>query len=492
MKRLVVLLALPVLLLISACESDDHKNDPSHPDIVLIGSEIEGIYLARAAKEEGLSVVILDPRDKPGGQLLQGQMIFLDEAEDDSRTTLLQGRVKGLFDDFKSGKIRKLGEFEAYYHSLLNDIPLESGVTITDVRIAADAKTSKRSVNAIAYRTKDGQEKTISAKYVVENTDFAAISSRLGLRRIPGIESVFGGTKDYMAATVMMRFKGVDWTAFKDGVYRQNPTDIEAKYGPTTTVTDTFTWGFGDVGIRYKPSDKQLYLRGLNTINLRDGEAAINALLVYNVDPTSDRSVQEALEKGKRETPLVLEHLRKELPGWQNAEVNGYPDYLYIRDFDRFETEYVMLASDMMSGRMFWDNVSVAGYPLDLQATQSHPQAMRKGDPDKYGMPLRSFIPKGYDNVILAGKNVGATGAAFGSARIQPNTSIAAEVIGIILGQINGKYGLTEINESRMKKLDAIVSKKGIALTGAAGKNKIADYSESELQQLNFGPKLVR
>jgi hypothetical protein len=38
-------------------------------------------------------------------------------------------------------------------------------------------------------------------------------------------------------------------------------------------------------------------------------------------------------------------------------------------------------------------------------------------------------------NVILAGKNVGASAVAYSSARIQANTSLAAEVIGVILGK---------------------------------------------------------
>jgi hypothetical protein len=92
----------------------------------------------------------------------------------------------------------------------------------------------------------------------------------------------------------------------------------------------------------------------------------------------------------------VLQHLRKELPGWEKAELNGYPDYLYVRDYDRYETEYVLEASDLMSGKTFWDNVSIAGYPLDLQGTQNSVWGSAKGDPDLYGMPLRSFITKGY------------------------------------------------------------------------------------------------
>lgn len=466
--------------------------DPKNPDVVIIGSELEGVYLAKAAMEEGLSVVILDPREQLGGQLIQGEMQFLDEPEDDRGKTLLQGEVKTLFEEYKSGKIRDAKEFNQYFDSLLEGIAVESGVSINELKIVQDpASASINKVESITYSTKDGQEKTLTAKYFVENTDFAAITSKLGIERIPGIESVFGGEKDHMTATLIMKFRNVDWKVFKNEVHKLSRKEIDLKYGDTTTVTDTFTWGFGNVGKSYKATEEKLFLRGLNIINQLDGESAINALLIFDVDPSSEASVNEALEKGKKETDLILKHLQTELPGWEDAEVNGYPNYLYIRDYDRYETEYILQASDIMSGKMFWDNVSVAGYPIDLQGIRTNQWGFRKGDPDRYGIPLRAFLSKEYSNVIVAGKNVGATGAAYGSARIQPNTSLAGEVIGIILGQINGKYDIKDMDEARMKELVQYINKKGIKLDSPEGKNKIKDFTLDELEQLDFGKLAV-
>lgn len=142
---------------------------------------------------------------------------------------------------------------------------------------------------------------------------------------------------------------------------------------------------------------------------------------------------------------------------------------------------------------MYWDNVSIAGYPIDLQGTKNHQWGARKGDPDKYGIPLRSFVVKGYTNALVAGKNVGATGAAYGSARIQPNTSLAGEVIGTILGKINGSYELSELNETKMKELHQYIEKqKGIYLQSTEGKNKISGYSPQQIERLNYGDLLVK
>jgi hypothetical protein len=103
-------------------------------------------------------------------------------------------------------------------------------------------------------------------------------------------------------------------------------------------------------------------------------------------------------------------------------------------------------------------------------------------------MPLRSFLLKGYDNVILAGKNVGSSAIAYGSARIQPNTSIAAESIGVIIGKLKGTKKLIELRESDWPELHTyLASKYGLVLTGVTGRNKIANWTADEIKKLNEG-----
>lgn len=466
---------------------DSGLPDQAHYDVVLIGSEIEGVYLAKAAMEEGLSVCILDPRDQPGGQLIQGEMLFLDEPVNDRGQSLLQGEVKDLFDRYKSGDIRKPAEFKRYYDTLIEGIPIESGVGIQAVEIVQASSGSRRSVGTITYTTQEGAVKRISASTYVENTDHAALTSRLGLKRIPGIETIFGGgQKNYMAATFMMNFRNVDWDRFRREVMNLPVTERERVYGSSTTVTASSTWGFGQIGRSYTSSSEEWMLRGLNIINQRDGEASINALLAYNVDPSGPASVQRAIEEGKRETQRVWLHLKRTLPGWEQAELGGYPSYLYIRDCDRYETEYVMQGTDLMSGTMFRDNVSIAGYAIDLQGTKLQRWGLHKGKPDQYGMPLRSFLSKGYDNVVVAGKAVGASAVAYGSARIQPNTALAAEVIGVMLGKLGGELKLIDLNEEQIASLQQYVEmKRGIALNEVQGANKVVGFTAWQQYQFN-------
>jgi hypothetical protein len=456
-------------------------------DVAVFGSELEGLYLARAAADEGLKVKVFDPREAFGGQVLQGEMLFLDETRDDKYQLLVQGRAKELFDGFRNAKIRKLPEFVQYFDKLKKDIPVESGIKLLEIK-QAKGQFGQHAVDSVVYTTKDGAKKAVQADYWVDNTDFAALLSKLQVNRLPGLEQFYGQTNiEYMSTGMMLKFKNVDWAKFNSSFNSLTPEQRSAKYGGGS-VSESFAIGLSGMTNRYKPSNDRVFLRGLNAVNQRDGEVLINAFLVYTVDPSDDRSVAEAMELGKKELPLILNHFRKNITGWENAELNGAPNYLYIREYNHYETDYVLKPSDMLGARMFWDNVSIAGYPLDLQGTSANKWGIEMGRPDKYGMPLRSFLLKDYDNVITAGKNVGSSAIAYGSARIQPNTSLAAETIGIMLGQLQGKKKLRELKEADMPALHSYLeSKYKIKLTGVTGNNKIAGWTADEIAKLDTG-----
>lgn len=456
-------------------------------DVVVIGSELEGLYLARAAADEGLKVKVLDPHKAFGGQILQSQMLFLDETRDDQGHLLVQGRVKELFDGFRNAKIRKLPEFTTYMNKLMKDIPLESGIVINEIE-QTNTPDHMHKISSIVYSTEQNEKKKITASYWVDNSDYAAFISRLDAKRLPGLEKFYGQKEiEYMSAGMMMKFKNVDWKKFNTTFNLLKPEEKSKQFGGGY-VSDSFAIGLSGMTKAYHPSNDRVFLRGLNAVHQRDGEVLINALLVYTVDPSNPESIQEAVNLGNKETPLILNHFRKTLPGWEHAELGELPTYPYVREYNHYEMDYVLKPSDLLSGTMFWDNVSIGGYPLDLQGTSANKWGIEMGRPDKYGMPLRSFLLKNYDNVIAAGKNVGSSAIAYGSTRIQPNTSLAAESIGVILGQLHGKQKLREIKPDEMAKLQQYLAHHyQIKLTGLVGKNKITGWNEEEIRKLDSG-----
>ena len=258
----------------------------------------------------------------------------------------------------------------------------------------------------------------------------------------------------------MLRFKKVDWRKLHQTILEDYPlTNVQKKYGPNTYVDWNIATGLSNIMMKYKARDPQMVLRGMNTLDQGHGEVIMNALLIYDVDPADEKSVQDAIRKGKAEAPYVLEFMRKNIPGFSKAELNGFPEYLYIRDYNRFETEYVLDYEDVKNSRMFWDNVSISGYSIDLQATKRISKGIGFGKTDRYGMPLRAFELKAYENVLVTGKNVGASIKAYGSARIMPNTALAAQTMGIILGREMKNTRLKDLTQQDFRRIHAYLKK---------------------------------
>lgn len=454
-------------------------------DLVIIGTELEGMYMAKRAHELGLRVTILEPTAGIGGQLLQGEMLYLDETFDDKGNSIVQGSIKQLFQDYYAGTIRKRADFEAYFNGLIRGIP------IVMQAVLSEAQTENGSVKALKYVTASGREKTVEADYFVDNTDNGALVDLLGTQRLPGLEALYQSPqKEYMSATYMMKFKGVDWEKFYSQFWKMNKAERMTMYGPETYVDANIAYGFPPIVARYEPKNPdKVNLRGLNILNQKDGDIIINALQVYDVDPSDPQTVKRAMEYAKEEMPRIRDHLKQHITGFHNIELNGEPSYLYIREYNHYQTEYTLQASDLLGGEMYWDNVSVGGYFIDIQGSRSNREGFAIGRPDKYGIPLRSYLLKDADNVILTGKLVGATPVAYGSARIQPNGALAAESIGILLARLEGTdTGLKEVTPDIMSAFQQQMEDKyGVELQPGRGNSKIVGLSESDIAELDKG-----
>lgn len=454
-------------------------------DLVIIGTELEGMYMARRAHDLGLDVTVLETEDEVGGQLLRGEMIYLDETFDDKGNSLLQGSIKQLFQDYYAGNIRKLKDFQTYFNGLVRGIPIIRQATLT-----AAVKESG-TIRSLTYQNGKGRTRTIEADYFVDNTDNAALVSLLGVERKPGLEALYQSPqKEYMSATYMMKFKNVDWQTFYGQFWKMNKAERMTMYGPETYVDANIAYGFPPIVARYEPKNPdKVNLRGLNILNQKDGEIIINALQVYDVDPSDPETVARAMSYAREEMPRIRDHLRKHITGFQDLELNGEPEYLYIREYDHYPTEYTLEASDLLGGDMFWDNVSIGGYFIDIQGSRSNREGFAIGRPDKYGMPLRSYLLKDADNVILTGKLVGATPVAYGSARIQPNGSLAAESIGVLISRLEGTgIGLKQVTPDIMSELHREMRESyGVELQPGKGNNKIEGMSPEDIAELNAG-----
>ncbi|MEH0152708.1 FAD-dependent oxidoreductase [Limibacter armeniacum] len=105
------------------------------------------------------------------------------------------------------------------------------------------------------------------------------------------------------------------------------------------------------------------------------------------------------------------------------------------RESRRFEGLYMMKQQDVIGQTEFEDAVAHGGWALDLHpadgvyselsgCTQWHSKGV-------YHIPYRSFVSKGIDNLLLAGRIISASHVAFGSTRVMATCGVGAQAVGM-------------------------------------------------------------
>lgn len=79
----------------------------------------------------------------------------------------------------------------------------------------------------------------------------------------------------------------------------------------------------------------------------------MNTLLIFDVNPCNPESIQKAMRKAKTEASGILKFIQQNILGYFRAELNEDPDYLIIRDTNRFEIEYIIEYDDLLTNKMF-------------------------------------------------------------------------------------------------------------------------------------------
>lgn len=173
------------------------------------------------------------------------------------------------------------------------------------------------------------------------------------------------------------------------------------------------------------------------------GRNQIHRLYVHGADSTNSRTVTVANMTGRK---TILAKLRKEKKRLMHLQ----PETGF-RESYRIAGETLITLNDYTSGRVFEDAVSYAFYPVDLHTrTGVKPKPLRPGTVPT--IPLSALIPKGSENLIVAGRCVSSDRLANSGLRVQASCMGMGQAAGVAAtlaaksGATPGKVPLEDIH----------------------------------------------
>lgn len=483
MKRLAGVFVLLVLLLVSLPALAPARAAGILPDeaydVVVVGAEPEGVAAAVAAARAGARVLLLERRDGPGGLYTYGWLNSFDMNYGPRGELLTRGLFAAFYRE-AGGTSFDVGEAGRILERWLAGEPrvnaLYGVATVSPLVSATGALTAVRAtVRAGAV--------VFPARVFVDATQDADLAASAGAPYTLGGEDY--GVPEMMAATLVFKLAGVDWQAVRRALAADGDagTDADARSA----------WGFWREARRYRPGSERLRLRGLNLGRQRDGSVLVNALQIFGVNGLDASSYREGYGLACREVPRIVSFLRQNIPGFGRARLAGTAPELYIRETRHIKGEYLLTLDDVLGNRCFPDQIAVASYPVDVQATNPSNYGWVFGRPKMYGIPLRCLVPLGVDNLLVVGRAASYSSLAAGSARVVPVGMATGQAAGVAAA-LAARKGVTPRALARdpalVREVQEVLRAQGAYLPAFSLAHPVADHwaypAVRELQRLGL------
>lgn len=189
------------------------------------------------------------------------------------------------------------------------------------------------------------------------------------------------------------------------------------------------------------------------------GAVGFNAGHIEDVDGTNPMDISEALINGRRIAHQFEEGLKKHAPeAFGNAWLSLTGPLLGIRESRRIMCDYNLTVEDYLERRSFEDEIGRSRYYIDVHFTNeeiANGTAIsyeKYGYGESHGIPYRSLIPKGIENLLVAGRCIGSDSVVNGAIRVMPTCMVTGEAAGAAAAMSVEYEGKTrEINVMKLQ-----------------------------------------
>jgi hypothetical protein len=403
----------------------------ARPQVLVAGGGPAGIGAAIAAARNGADVMLVERYGFVGGNLtvamvnpmftfhdVEGRQVIRgipgEVVERLIAKTASPGHVTDLtFDNASMSPFDPVG-----MKLVLLEMLREAGVRLLLHSVFSDATTDGNGrVTGVIVENKSGRQ-AIVPDYVIDCTADADIAARVGAPFVKGREE----DGAMQPVTLFFRIAGVDvdglkaWMKRNRHLLKDSPTDEEidaqqalAFLGMKEIVKEAMARGEypGDAAPR-------ILMYQLP----RDGQFAVNCTRLQGIDGTSAEDLTRAELETRRQAWEITEFMKKYIGGFENAYILDTGVQVGVRETRRIIGDYTMTEEDVLRGRAFPDGIACGTFAVDIHPPEGEEQIFTGSGKAVYEIPYRSLLPRGFDNLLVAGRSISATHIAFGSARV--------------------------------------------------------------------------
>jgi len=215
-------------------------------------------------------------------------------------------------------------------------------------------------------------------------------------------------------ASTMLRFGGVDVARFLELPRAGRLERLER------AAADGYALPRTSAGLQVHPNDGVVHA---NVTRIRQPDGSSYDLL----DPWA---LTAAEIEGRRQAYLYEEVLQRYMPGFERARIVDMGAHLGVRETRLVEGDYRLTEADVRGCANPADTIACCAWPMEMHGADRGTVWDWLPEGDWFGIPYRALTVKGFDNLLVAGRNLSATHAAQSSARVAATCMAMGEAAG--------------------------------------------------------------
>jgi hypothetical protein len=219
------------------------------------------------------------------------------------------------------------------------------------------------------------------------------------------------------------------------------PCELAGEHEPAQMLTTTFKVANVDTALRKTISKQEFHDRmsaaaqsGEFDLPRREGSdhmTPVPGMMATNMTRVqsfrkSDHGFRNASDpqlltcaemEGRKQALEYMRFLKRCIPGYANAELVTFGTQIGVRETRRVQGDYRLTRDDVLSTKQFDDQIGLCGAPIEDHHAGDDTKWQYLPDGSCVGIPLRTLIPVGVENVLVAGRCFSATHDAHASVR---------------------------------------------------------------------------
>lgn len=388
-------------------------------ELTVAGGGLTGVAAAVAAAREGMNVLLVERYGFLGGAATNSQVnpfaptMVKKIANGNGKSFSIN---KGIFELIQN-RLEKMGGLtvrkttfnEEILKIVLDALITEYNVSVLFHSYITSVEKTGNHIDSITIANKSGNEK-IYSDYFIDCTGDADVAA------LAGCPNHLGRSEDGLCQPMTLCFRignialNKNTPEFSDVMKQVN--DLYKKFRLSGKIKN--------------PRENVLVFD-----HMCNGVIHFNSTRIVRRNPIDSHDVSIAEIEARQQMWELYSFLKENIPQFKNSVLLTSGAQIGVRESRMIDGAYTITVEDILSCKKFDDAIACGNYSVDIHSPDGTGTVMRHiPDGDYYTIPYRALLPKGINNLLVAGRCISSTHEAQSAYRVMPICCCMGEAAG--------------------------------------------------------------